>query len=171
MSEEHAMAAARHSVVNVALSGEYDIARVEEMHHQLLDRALALRAPVVVADLSRVTFLDVSGLGALQKARARLVSEGGQLRLRGIPPSVTTLLEVTATGKVFVIEAPAERRPKPSMRSYECDRCGHRRPLFAMEEITDFSTVPPTVQQVCTDPALCGAGSASVRQRTSAGHA
>jgi anti-anti-sigma factor len=160
-----AVADAPFPVVDVALTGEYDMARVGEMRHQLLDRALALKASVVVVDLSRVTFLDASGLHELLNARAAVESEGGQLRLRGVPRSATTLFEVTATGRIFDIDLAAfERDPTPPMRSYVCDRCGHHRPLFAMEELTDFSTVPPTVQRVCTDPALCDAASAAPRR-------
>ena len=46
---------------------------------------------------------------------------------------------------------PMKGRPKPSTRTYVCDACGESRPLFAMEEFTDFSTAPPTVRRVCTE--------------------
>ena len=54
-----------------------------------------------------------------------------------------------------------------SSRSCVCDRCGHRQLLCAMDELTDFSTVPPIVRRVCTDVAFCDARLASRQQNAS----
>lgn len=61
----------------VSATGELDLdARTS------LREVLAPLAGSVVVDLSQVTFLDSSVIGALVGARNRLVASGGELRLR-----------------------------------------------------------------------------------------
>ena len=56
------------------------------------------RDVVVVVDLTQVTFMDCSALGLLMSARARL---GSRLWLRGVPPSVAWLLQLTGLQDMF----------------------------------------------------------------------
>lgn len=54
-------------------------------------------------DLSRTTFLDSSGLGALIALHKTMVSRGGSLRIIKPTPTVLQILELTRLHRVFEI--------------------------------------------------------------------
>lgn len=74
----------------VALRGEYDIDREEELRQQLLDST----GRVVVADLRTVTFVDSSALNVLLTIHKELVGQGRELRLLAPRPQVRRVLEL-----------------------------------------------------------------------------
>lgn len=59
-------------------------------------------APRVVLDLSRVTFLDSSGLGAVV-AVMKLLGPARKLELAGLTPTVQKVFRLTRMDSVFVI--------------------------------------------------------------------
>ena len=68
-------------------------------------RDLATRAPRrVVLDMSRVTFLDSSGLGAVV-AVMKLLGPEHQLELAALTPTVEKVFRLTRMDSVFVIHA------------------------------------------------------------------
>ena len=67
----------------------------------------------VVIDLSGVTFMDSSGLGALIAISQAAEERGTSLVLRSPPPAVTRIMEMTATESVFTIQ-PTEDVPLTS---------------------------------------------------------
>lgn len=68
-------------------------------------RDLATRAPRrVVLDMSRVTFLDSSGLGAVV-AVMKLLGPEHQLELAALTPTVEKVFRLTRMVSVFVIHA------------------------------------------------------------------
>ena len=83
----------------VKWAGDLDMAAIPELRTRLR-HAIADPSRDVVVDLSEVTFMDCSALGLLMSARARL---GGRLWLRGIPPSVTWLLQVACLQSAFPV--------------------------------------------------------------------
>jgi anti-sigma B factor antagonist len=56
----------------------------------------------VMVDLSDVTFLDSSGMGALVAERRRLIRDGGDLQLRSPQEIVRRALEVTGLAELLV---------------------------------------------------------------------
>lgn len=60
--------------------------------------------PAVVIDLSDVTFLGSSGIGALLQAKADLDSVGRSLVLRGAAPQIRRALEITHVDQVLELE-------------------------------------------------------------------
>jgi len=63
--------------VVVHARGEFDLAVKEQ-----LNKFLASLSGLVIVDLSEVTFLDSSAMGAFVHARNELVADGGDMRLR-----------------------------------------------------------------------------------------
>ena len=57
----------------------------------------------VLMDMSNITFLDSSGLGALVAMWRRLSSTDGEIKLCRISPSVRTVFEITRIHRVFEI--------------------------------------------------------------------
>jgi stage II sporulation protein AA (anti-sigma F factor antagonist) len=77
----------------VGVSGEVDLASSPD-----LTACLDQVDGVVVVDLSDVTFLDSSGMGALVAARKRLQADGGDLTVRAPRDNVRGALEATGLG-------------------------------------------------------------------------
>jgi anti-sigma B factor antagonist len=74
----------------VSVGGEVDMATAPQLCACLRE----LSGPVIV-DLSRVNFLDSSGMAVLVGARARADRTGGELRLRTPTEHVRRILELT----------------------------------------------------------------------------
>jgi anti-sigma B factor antagonist len=91
------------------------VARVRESR---IDAAVAIRfkdrlrevltdpAPRVVLDLSRVEFLDSSGLGAVV-AVMKMAGPGRSLELAGLTPTVEKVFRLTRMDRVFTIHPTA----------------------------------------------------------------
>lgn len=63
---------------------------------------IAQSHPVILLDLSLVSFVDSSGLGAMVAVLKR-VGKSGQLRLCGLQPPVLALFKLTRMDQVFAI--------------------------------------------------------------------
>jgi len=88
--------------VVVQLSGELDTYTVPEIRDAFDALSLGPGA-VVVVDLSDVTFLDSSGLGAIFALHHRLAAVGGRLRLvcSGVTLRLVELLHIDQVIEVF----------------------------------------------------------------------
>jgi anti-anti-sigma factor len=83
----------------VALYGELDAATVDG----LLDALVEVAGSTVVVDLSGLTFMDSSGIGALVVARNRILANGlGQLVLTRPGVIVRKALEIVGLSQWFV---------------------------------------------------------------------
>lgn len=79
----------------VRASGEFDLAAVDDVHRVVGRAAADLEPPpVVVIDLSQVTFLDAAMLGALVTERQALRAAGGDLLLTGVSRWVMRIIEI-----------------------------------------------------------------------------
>jgi anti-sigma B factor antagonist len=57
----------------------------------------------VVLDLSRLRFMDSSGLGSFLSCLRKLNSKGGDLKLSGLSPQVRTVIELVRMHRIFDI--------------------------------------------------------------------
>jgi len=86
--------------VVVEISGDLDMSTGPALERRLA--ALVDQGPAdVVLDLSRVSFIDSSGLSVLVVTLKRLRSRQGTLRLAGCQSHVQTVLDLTALSRVF----------------------------------------------------------------------
>lgn len=97
--------------VSGEVQGDTLVVRVDEAR---IDAAVAIQfkdrmrelvrqpVPVVLLDLSRVTFLDSSGLGAVV-AVMKLLGPGRRLELAGLTPTVEKVFRLTRMDGVFTI--------------------------------------------------------------------
>jgi anti-sigma B factor antagonist len=88
-------------VHTVAVDGEIDIATAGHVEQELL-RAEATDATAIVLDLSKLSFIDSTGIRMLVMADARTRADGCRLTLRRPPDSVL---------RVLLIAGVAERLP------------------------------------------------------------
>ncbi|MFF5569140.1 STAS domain-containing protein [Streptomyces sp. NPDC012829] len=77
---------------------------------------LVLAGRDLVVDLTRVTFIDVAGLGMLLRLCERVTAGGGAMELRGLRPEVRRVLELTGTDCWFPERTgPAHGTPGPAL--------------------------------------------------------
>ncbi|MFD4738207.1 STAS domain-containing protein [Streptomyces virginiae] len=90
--------------------GEIDIDTAPSLSRALahaLTFVATSRADRVVADCSRVTFCDSSGLNALLAARLRAIESGATIHLANPAPQLRRLLQITGAAALFPREDPA----------------------------------------------------------------
>lgn len=79
----------------VAVSGELDLASVDELR-TALGTAAATRSPAVVVDVSDVSFIDSTALAALLRSNDELSSNGVRMVMACPPGAVRRLLTMTS---------------------------------------------------------------------------
>src|SRR4051812_11996340 len=83
----------------VALAGECDLTVRDELTSALL--AAVERAPVVMVDLSALTFLDSSGVHCLVTAHHVALERGRRLYVTNAAGVVATVLDITGIGELL----------------------------------------------------------------------
>src|SRR3954451_16236113 len=86
----------------LVVAGEVDLATVNQLETEAT-ACLDDTPDVCEIDLSEVTFIDSSGLGALVRIRTLGHQRGKRIVLTNVPPSVDRPLAVTGLSEVFEI--------------------------------------------------------------------
>jgi anti-anti-sigma factor len=81
-------------VAHIALTGEFDLAGVQNFEGEL-SKLEAENPGVVVVDLGGLSFMDSSGLRALVMADQRAAKAGRRLAIVPGPPAVKRVFEIT----------------------------------------------------------------------------
>jgi anti-sigma B factor antagonist len=89
--------------VVVEVVGEVDVATSPQLERRLLDLVAGGKLDIVL-DLSEVTFLDSSGIGALVRVWRPLKTAGGSLTIRHPSPLVRRVLSIEGMDQVWSIE-------------------------------------------------------------------
>jgi anti-sigma B factor antagonist len=90
--------------VILTLSGELDVTNAAEAEEAVRAAWQDASSPLVF-DLSRLTFMDSTGVRVLVRARRRATQRGGTVALAGLTPSVSRIMEVTGLNRAFSIHA------------------------------------------------------------------
>jgi anti-sigma B factor antagonist len=88
-------------VVTVAITGEIDIATSQAMRDALATDSGPAHLEV---DMSAVTFIDASGIGALLAARQRAVDGGGSLAVRAPSWAVLRVTRVLGLDELLITQ-------------------------------------------------------------------
>jgi anti-sigma B factor antagonist len=96
------MPAAPSQPETLVLDGEIDLHRSPEIKTLLLP-LLERKAPRILLDLSRVTYIDSSGLATLIEALQRVMGYGGRLGLFGLQEGVRNIFEIARLDQVFEV--------------------------------------------------------------------
>jgi anti-sigma B factor antagonist len=91
----------------LVVSGEVDLAVAEELRTAAEAAAASSAGRGVVFDLSAVTFLDSTGLGALVSVRNSVVESGAPVVVRHPSASVMKVFKITGLADVFDVEEAA----------------------------------------------------------------
>lgn len=89
------------------LRGSLDLATAASVRAALVEAVGAINHGIVV-DLTRLEFLDSTGLGALIGAHRRAVENGGEIRLAVGEGRIARLLNITGLMRVFPVFATLE---------------------------------------------------------------
>jgi anti-sigma B factor antagonist len=84
------------------LEGEIDL-HVSPRVSQKLAEIIRSKPSRVVVDLSRVTYIDSSGLAALIQGMRDVEDYGGRFALAGVQENVLSIFETSRLDKVFLI--------------------------------------------------------------------
>ena len=88
----------------VAVVGELDMATAPQLT-DVIEALASTGPPRVVVDLSGVSFMDSSGIGALCQAQSTLEAGGGVLVLGPVSNRVQSVLQMAELGDAFVLES------------------------------------------------------------------
>jgi anti-sigma B factor antagonist len=84
------------------LSGEIDLNAKPNVVAQL-EPLIEKKTPAIVVDLSRVSYVDSSGLAIFIDALQRVRSYGGKIALAGLRGNVRVVFEIAKLDRVFQI--------------------------------------------------------------------
>jgi anti-anti-sigma factor len=115
----------RGSRATITLAGELDLETADSVR-VVTEDCLADGIRTVDIDLTFLTFCDVSGLNAFLVASRLTTTAGGTLCLRHPGPTLTRLLDLTATG--FLLD---DRPSVPASRAAVADDPAAGRPASA----------------------------------------
>ena len=87
--------------------GEIDINTSPSVKKQF-DKLISSKTPKIVVNLTKVTYVDSSGLATLVEILKNMRSYGGKLRLSNMSSKVKSLFEITKLEKLFEIIATEE---------------------------------------------------------------
>lgn len=89
--------------VRVAVKGDLDLKTAEPLRDALDKLVDRYRDKNLVLDLTEVEFVDSSGLGVILGRYRRLSSQGRQISLTGVKPSVRAVLELAGVDSIISI--------------------------------------------------------------------
>jgi anti-sigma B factor antagonist len=89
----------------VTVRGEID-ADTAPQFADALDIAVELPSPLLIIDMSAVTFIDSAACGALEHTREHAERTDVGLRLRGVTPSCRRVLELANLDTLFTFTPP-----------------------------------------------------------------
>ena len=86
----------------LALEGDIDLYQAPAVKARL-DAFIAQKPARILVDLSRVTYIDSSGLALFVECLQRIAEHGGRLALFGLSESVRHVFEIARLDQVFSI--------------------------------------------------------------------
>jgi anti-sigma B factor antagonist len=84
------------------VEGEIDINSAPAIKKSF-DKLLSARTPKIIVNLSKVSYVDSSGLATLVEILKNMRSYGGRLRLTNLSAKIKSLFEITKLEKLFEI--------------------------------------------------------------------
>jgi anti-anti-sigma factor len=85
----------------LVVRGELDIATVDQLLAEARTALDTTTSPALQVDLSGVTFVDSTGLGALVRIRNEAEQHGHEVELVGVRPEVRRVLDLTGLTEIF----------------------------------------------------------------------
>lgn len=90
--------------LTAALIGELDHHAAAELRQKIDTAALSCRPRRLTIDLTRLTFMDSSGIGLIMGRYRLMVSLGGEVRLAGTSPRMERMIRLAGLDKLPIWE-------------------------------------------------------------------
>ena len=87
-------------IETIALQGELDFHTSQELRTEFL-KISERKAPKVICDLSKVSYVDSSGLAAFIELFQQMKRYGGKIALYGLVPAVRSVFEVARLDSIL----------------------------------------------------------------------
>lgn len=100
--ELNTRSAANGNISVLQLSGRFDAYEVNSVK-EWLNQITRTSSPNILVDLSKVNFIDSTGLAVLVHGMKHCQQKGGSLRLYGLQQSVRIIFELTRLDRAFEI--------------------------------------------------------------------
>ena len=97
----------KNGLVVCYVEGEVDVNSSPDIKKSF-DKLLVKKTPKIVINLSKVSYVDSSGLATLVEILKNMRSYGGRMRLTNLSSKVKSLFEITKLDKLFEIMAEEE---------------------------------------------------------------
>ena len=95
------------SWIVMPLTGDVDLASAPALRTRLVEATSDAPAHVIL-DLTRLDFIDSTGLGVLVGTLRRVRGGGGEMRIAGAPPGIERVFSVTGLDRVFQLASSVE---------------------------------------------------------------
>jgi len=96
-------------IVVLEIKGAIHMGAASQKIEQHVEQSLGRSENRMIFDLSKVTFVDSGGLGAIVRCFSKLKKAGGSLRLTGVQGMIATVMKITKVDKVIeVFPTPVE---------------------------------------------------------------
>jgi anti-sigma B factor antagonist len=92
----------RNGLIVCHVEGEIDINTAPDIK-KAFDKIISKKEPKIIVNLSRVSYVDSSGLATLVEVLKNMRSYGGKMKLTNLSPKVKSLFEITKLEKLFEI--------------------------------------------------------------------
>ena len=89
------------------VDGDIDINCSPELK-KVFDKLISQKTPKIIIEMTKVVYVDSSGLATLVGILKNMRSYGGKMRIAGMSPKVKSLFEITKLDKLFEIMASEE---------------------------------------------------------------
>lgn len=86
------------------MEGDIDVNSSPELK-KTFDKLISKKDPKILVNLSKVTYVDSSGLATLVGILKGIRSYGGKMKLANMSPKIKSLFEITKLDKLFDITA------------------------------------------------------------------
>jgi len=95
-------------ILVLALSGTMTMGTLLQRFEWMVEEATKNNQNRIVIDMSKIGYLDSSGMGVLVKCAGLAKNAGGQLRLAGVADKVLTTLKMVGLDGVLLINSTRE---------------------------------------------------------------
>jgi anti-sigma B factor antagonist len=96
-------------IIVLEIVGAIHMGPASQKIEQHVEQSLGRSENRMIFDLSKVTFVDSGGLGAIVRCFSKLKKAGGSLRLTGVKGSIATVMKITQVDKIIeVFPTPVE---------------------------------------------------------------
>lgn len=93
----------QNGVLLVVFSGDLDLKSADRYRDEIDAAIMRMNAQYLVFDLSKVSFIDSSGLGMMIGRYKKIQQKGGRVALCGIDPRLDRMIEISGLRRIMPV--------------------------------------------------------------------